>query len=323
MEFKILINDGKQVYLPCVIDGIEWSTARRGSAGKLTFSIMRDEALIPSEGAGVTLLADEQAVFCGYVFSRKWTSGGVISITAYDQLRYFKNRDTYVYSGKTASQVVKMIAGDFGLSVGNIADTKYIIPSRVEDNETLFDIVGNALDITLQNTGEMYVLYDDCGKLTLRNIADMAVKDGDNYLLLDESAMGDFEFSASIDNAFNRIKLIREDKRSGRREVFTAEDGENIKSWGVLQHFGKVTKNENGKAKAQSLLKLYNAKTRGLRLKNVLGDLRVRGGVTAAVSLPCAGIDKPEFMLVESVTHFFRQNEHLMNLTISGGEENG
>lgn len=323
MEYKILINDGKQVYSPCVADGLEWSTARRGSAGKLTFSIMREEKLVPSEGAGVSLLVDDRAVFCGYVFSRKWTSGGVISITAYDQLRYFKNRDTYVYSGKTASQVVKLIAEDFGLSAGEIADTKFVIPSRIEDNETLFDIIGNALDITLQNTGELYVLYDDRGKLALRSIADMAVKDGDNYLMLDESVMGDFEFSASIDNTFDRIKLIREDKRSGLREVFTAEDGENIKAWGVLQHFGKVTKGENGKAKAQSLLKLYNAKSRTLRLKNVLGDLRVRGGAMVGISLPSAGIKKPELMLVESVTHVFKENEHLMDLVISGGEENG
>ncbi len=323
MEYKILINDGGRVFSPCVIDGVEWSTARRGSAGKLAFSVIRDKTLVPSEGAAVTFFADDKPVFCGYVFSKKWTSGGVISITAYDQLRYFKNRDTYVYSGKTASQVVKMIAEDFGLSVGDIADTKYAVPSRVEDNETLFDIVGNALDITLQNTGELYVLYDDCGKIALSNISDMAVRDGGNYLLLDESVTGDFEFSASIDNTFDRIKLIREDKRSGQREVFTAEDGENIKAWGVLQHFGKLTKDENGKAKAQSLLKLYNAESRGLKLKNVLGDTRVRGGVTVGVSLPSAGIEKPEFMLVESVSHFFRENEHFMDLVISGGEENG
>lgn len=323
MEYSILINDGEKVFSPTVADGVEWSTARRGSAGKLAFSIMRDEAFIPSEGAGVTFCVDGRTVFCGYVFSRRWTSEGVISVVAYDQLRYFKNRDTYVYSGKSASQIVKMIAGDFGLVCGDIADTKYVIPSRVEDNETLFDIVGNALDITFQNTGEMYVLYDDCGNITLKSIKDMAVRDGDKYLMLDEDVMGDFEFSSSIDNTFNQIKLTRENKKSGRREVFTAKDEANIKAWGVLQHFGKVTGDENGKAKAQSLLKLYNAKSRGLKLKNVLGDLRVRGGVTVGVSLTSGGVKKSEFMLVESVSHFFKENEHLMNLTLCGGDENG
>lgn len=323
MEYTILINDGEKVFSPMVTDGVEWSTARRGSAGKLAFSVMRDDALVPSEGAGVTLYVDGRAVFCGYVFSRKWTGEGIISVVAYDQLRYFKNRDTYVYSGKSASQVVKMIAGDFGLECGDIADTKYVIPYRVEDNETLFDIVGNALDITLQNTGEMYVLYDDRGKITLKNIADMAVRDGDKYLMPDESVMGDFEFSSSIDNTFNRVKLIREDKKSGRREVFTAKDEANIKAWGVLQYFGKVTGDENGRAKAQSLLNLCNAKSRGLKLRNVLGDLRVRGGATVGVSLASGGMTKPEFMMVESVSHFFRENEHLMDLTLSGGDENG
>ena len=42
-----------------------------------------------------------------------------------------------------------MIAEDFGLSVGALEDTEYVIASRTEDNATLFDIAQNALDETL------------------------------------------------------------------------------------------------------------------------------------------------------------------------------
>ena len=66
-----------------------------------------------------------------------------------------------------------MVAGDFGLKVGNIEDTEYIIPRRSEDNKTLFDIVQSALNETITNTGKMYVLYDDFGSLTLKNIENM------------------------------------------------------------------------------------------------------------------------------------------------------
>ena len=75
---------------------------------------------------------DGVPVFYGFVFekSRKGSQEEMIRITVYDQLYYLKNKDTYVYTGKTAAEVVKMLAEDFGLRVGVLADTKYRIPSR-------------------------------------------------------------------------------------------------------------------------------------------------------------------------------------------------
>lgn len=34
-----------------------------------------------------------------------------------------KNKDTYVYTNKTASEVIKMVAEDFQLNVGELEDT--------------------------------------------------------------------------------------------------------------------------------------------------------------------------------------------------------
>lgn len=323
MNYELLISDGERAFTPDVTDGIVWSTTRRGSAGKLTFSVMRNREFEPSEGNMVTLSMDGKNVFRGYIFSMNRDKEGIVAVTAYDQLRYFKNRDTYVYSGKSAAQILKMLADDMGMETGEITDTRYVIPSRVEDNETLFDIVENALDLTLQNTGEMFVMYDDCGKLSLKSVSEMVVRDGDKYPVFDEDCAENFELSSSIEDAFNQIKLVRENKKSGKREVFTAKSDENIKAWGVLQYFGKLGKDENGKAKAEALLKLYNAKSRGLELKNAIGDVRVRAGTMVGISLKESGIDGVEFMLVENARHVFKENEHLMDLTLRGGDVNG
>ena len=70
------------------------------------------------------------------------------------------NSDTSKINGhintKRADEVVKMIADDFLLKTGTLENTGYRI-SRTEDNETLFDIIQNALDITVMNTKELYV----------------------------------------------------------------------------------------------------------------------------------------------------------------------
>ena len=76
--------------------------------------------------------------------------------SAYDQLRYLKNKDTYVYENKTATEVVQMIAADFNLSVGAMDDTGFKIESRSEPDKTLFDIILTALGLTTISTGQMY-----------------------------------------------------------------------------------------------------------------------------------------------------------------------
>lgn len=323
MNVELLISDpsGTKAYLPIVEEGIEWSTERRSTPGKLTFSLLKDDVINFQEGAAVRLKVDGKPVFFGFVFTKKRDREGIISVTAYDQLRYLNNKDTYVYENKTASQFVKMLAADFSLNVGTLEDTKYVIASRVEDNTSLFDMIENALDLTLQNTKQMFVLYDDFGKLTLKNIASMKVGEGNTFLMIDEETGENFDYSSSIDdNTYNKIKLTYDNEDTGKREVYIAQDSSHMNAWGVLQYFDTLQKGENGQAKADALLKLYNSKTRNLKIVNALGDTRVRAGSMVVINLALGDMNLKNFMLVEKVKHTFKLDEHFMDLTLRGGE---
>ena len=155
IDSELIIQNGKKYYCPAVLEGIEWSTERIGAPGQLTFKILEDKKLKISEGNAVRFKYKGKKVFYGFIFSRQTDGGGEISVTAYDQLRYLKNKETYVYENKTLTEVVKKIITDFSLREGRLEDTKYKIPSRVEDNQTLFDIIANAQDITMMNKGKM------------------------------------------------------------------------------------------------------------------------------------------------------------------------
>lgn len=323
MNVELLISDtsGAKAYIPIVKEGIEWSTERRGTPGKLTFSAVKDSTVSFEEGAAVRLKVNGSPVFFGFVFSKKRDKDGIISVTAYDQLRYLNNKDTYVYENKTASQLVKMIADDFSLNLGTVQDSGFIIASRVEENTSLFDMIENALDLTLQNNKEMFVLYDDFGKLTLKNISSMYVGQNDSYLLIDEETGENFEYTSSIDSdTYNKIKLTYDNEDTGKREVYIAKDSSHINQWGVLQYFDTLSEGENGQAKADALLKLYNAKKRNLRITNAVGDIRVRAGSMVAVKLYLGDVKVSNFMLVEKVKHTFNLDEHFMDLTLRGGE---
>jgi hypothetical protein len=208
-----------------------------------------------------------------------------------------------------------MVAEDFQLQVGSLEDTGYTIESRVEDNQTLFDIIQNALDETLEATGEMYVLYDDVGKLTLKGLGSMKIN-----MLLDDETAGDYDYKSSIaSDTYNKIKLSYENTDTGTREIFIAQDGSHINQWGTLQYYEKLDSTANAKAMADSLLDLYNTKTRTLKLKDVLGDVRVRAGTMLVVMLGLGDINVSNYFMVEQVKHTFNEGQHLMELKLRGG----
>lgn len=316
MSAELLIDNGKKIFIPVVEEGIEWSTERAGSPGKLTFKVHQDDVLNITEGNAVRFKWSKNNVFYGFIFSKKVDKNKIITVTAYDQLRYLKNKETYVYENKTAGEVVKMICDDFKMQTGTIEDTKYKIASRVEDGQTLFDIIQNAFDMTLTNSNAMYVMYDDFGKITVKGMNNMTVN-----LLIDEETGQNFDYTSSIDdNTYNKVKLVYDNEETGQRDVYIAQDSKNINSWGVLQHYDTLSDGENGQAKADALLKLYNQKTRKLSISGAFGDCRVRAGSMVGVIMDLGDVKLKNYMMVETCKHTFKMNEHLMDLTLRGGE---
>lgn len=315
---EIIIQNGKKLYMPSVLEEIEWQTSRSGEAGKLTFKVIYDEKLVIEEGNAVRFKWKKNGVFYGFIFKIKTDRDKILTITAYDQLRYLKNKETYVYSNKKASDVIRMIASDFRLNAGNIEDTNYIIPSRVEDNQSLFDIIQNALDVTLTNRATMYVLYDNFGKLTLKSLQNMKTD-----LLIDKETAENYDYESTIDKSYNKIKLVYDNEDTGRRDVYITKHSENMNKWGVLQYYDKLEDNENGVIKVETLLKLYNQKQKKLTIKNALGSMKVRAGSLIIVRLNICGTKLKNFMLVETCKHTFKSNEHRMELKVRGGEFTG
>lgn len=313
MTCELFIKHGSILMFPPIVDGVTIEWQRKGQPGKLTFECIKTKELSFAEGDICRFSVDGTSVFCGFVFekSRSGSDNKKIKVTVYDQLYYLNNKDYFQYENKTAAEVVRMLAEDFGLNAGTIEDTGYKIAGRTEDNKSLFDIIQNALDETMKATARLYVLYDKAGKLTLSDIRNMKLD-----FVVDEDSAGDYDYKSSIaDNTYNKVRLFREGT-----EPVTVKDKENIAKWGVLQYVEKVdAENANFNSMGVSLLKLYNTKTRSLSIKNVLGDIRVRAGVLLPVILGLGDMNLANYMQVESVKHSFKEGQHLMELKLRGG----
>ena len=315
-DVKILIQHGSNIMYPVVTEGTKLTWERKGTPGKLTFTLVKDKNISYQEGDPVKVLVDDEPVFYGFVFKKTRNKDGTISNTVYDQLRYLKNKDTFTDEGLSASDLLKRLAADFQLNLGTVEDTGYTFETIVQENKTLFDMIQEALDETLLITGNLFVLFDDVGKLTLKNVNSMKVP-----VLIDEESAENYNYESGIDShTFNKIKLAYENEETGKREIYIAQDGEKINQWGVLQYFETVKTEIGASEKAQSLLKLYDRKTRRLTIKNVFGDMRVKAGCAVAISLNLGDIVANTFMVVEKVTHTFKNDQHMMDVTVIGGD---
>lgn len=313
-NYELIIQNSDAIYYPVVEGSVSWEVDRFGTPGKLTFSVLNDEVLNIEEGNAVRFRSGDKDVFYGFIFKISGDDER-LSITAYDQLRYLKNKDTLIYKVLTADGLVRKIASMFNLQVGTLANTGYVIPPRIEDKQTLIDMIKNALDLTTTNTNKMYVLYDTFGKITLTDIEAMRLD-----LILDHDTASEFKVDSSIDsNTYNRIKLTRNNKDTGLIDVYEAKDSRNINRWGTLQYTEALQDGENGQAKADALLKLYNQRDRVFTADNVAGDLRVRGGSSIVVQIKIGTISIKNYMVVDSVKHTFDDNEHFMSLKLRGG----
>lgn len=314
--YELLIQNESTAYMPPVEETVKVTTERQISPGVLEFSFV-DTGIHIANGNPVRFKdRDGTEVFYGFIFRIKRDRSSIVTVTAYDQIRYLKNKDTLVYTDKTAAGLVRLIGSKYGFNLGSVAETGWKIASRVEDNVSLLDMIGNALDLTLQNTGDLYLLYDSFGKLNLSFLGDMYVP-----IVIDAETGQNFDYETTIDSdTYNCIKLVYDNEEQGEREIYVARDSGNINRWGLLQYFDKLQEGENGEAKAAALLKLYNKETKTLTIKDACGDSSVRGGSLVVVQLNVGDTTLQSLMLVEKCVHKYGESEHTMDLTLSGGD---
>ena len=204
------------------------------------------------------------------------------------------------------------------MQTGELTDTGWTL-ERNEKNSTLFDVILNALDLTMIRTGKIYVLYDDVGKLTLKNVEDMKLD-----IVIDETTAQDYDFKISIDSStYNQIRVYCENNNTNAREVYMTKDTENINKWGILQYDESIDSGADGQNIAETYLKFYNQPSKSLNIKDAFGDVRVRAGCLIPVLLDIKDMELKNYLLIESVTHKIDEGIHTMDLRLRGVGING
>ena len=299
-----------------VTEKAEITTERFDAAGKMTFSVLNKNIGALDVGSMVKFKADGVKMFKGYIFKREDTFDGVSSFTAYDQLRYLKANASYAFKKKELRQIIKKIAEDFQLKTGILEKTGYRFPTLVKENESCLDIIFDALERAIIETGKIWNFYDDFGELTLREIAYLYT----DKLIGDGSLVTDYTYTEDIDSeTYNRVKLVKKNEKSGKTDAYIYQDSDTIKKWGLLQYYDEITEDLN-KAQIKNLckqyLKYYNRILKTVKI-DAIGIPELRAGMVVPIRIKNIGdLQKVTLLIAEKVTHTFEGGDHTMSIEV-------
>ena len=286
-----------------------------GQPGKLTFTVQQDpnNLLQVTSGGAVMYEVDKKQKFKGYVFTSGTDATNTYKITAFDQMRYLKNKDSLIFSKTTASNFFARICEENGLKYKILVPSSHILPDYFHDNKTYYQMLEYAIQWTNVNTGRQYFIRDDAGVLIFSELA--YHKTG--LIIGDESLLVDYQYEVSIDrDTANVVKAVRADDEKGKLSIWIEKDSYNLQRWGKLQHLEKVDKDMNEAQIRQlvsNLMKLKNKETKTMRLKALGADVSAGSGFRLRIDK----LKILEDMWIKSISHDYEKDFHTMDIEVS------
>lgn len=320
MNIKILetsINNREQYDLSDIVSNIKWTTGLNSQPGILTFDMLVDKKVFLRAGDLIEFTFSGKKLFKGKVFKRRKTITDKWSITAYDNMRYLKNEDTLLFKANSCTDRFKSICQAQGLPYKVVNACGYKCTPVVEDKHTYFSMIQDAIDETRKGYGLRYGVWDNFGTLEIFDLNNKISK----IVLGDNSLMTDYDYEASIDDAYNSVKVLREDREKKKREVYTAKSDANIAKWGKLQMVETISDADLNSSQlqkqAKDLLNENNKETKTIGF-DAIGEPSLRAGnscILRLADLTRDSVGKDSLALITKCVHRFT-TVHTMSLDV-------
>ena len=303
-----------------IVQNINWQGDSQEPFRTLTTTVTntkdRKERLINfEEGKEITFKWEDEEVFRGVLFEVNRNKTGENTLTVFDENIYLtKNYDTRREENFKASSLVRKLCNEFGISIGDIEDTGYRIPKKIYQNKTLWDMIKDALEITKKQTGKVYVVFNEGGKLYLKERKNRAVA-----IVLNDANIIDASYVTNIEELRNQIKVVAGDPEKEINSE-TVSNQELINKFGRMQHLEEADEDKTNsqlKQLANQLLDDKGTIDDDADL-TALGDVRVTSKKSIYVIEKMTGIIGGYY--VDSDRHTFTGQNYDMSLTLKADE---
>ena len=313
----IVIKSGQSLDMTQLIEKVEWRGRKGSSARTLDVTLIDDDGyrharsgIDVEQGCQCIFSYDGKELFRGMFMFQKQGKQKRMELTAYDSGIYLaNNKDTFVYEGKTASDIFRDCCNRYGIPMGEVAACSYVIPELTKSKTTAFDAILDALSLEYDATGIRHYVSSDKGKLSLltrrENILQWVIETGQN--------LTGYDYSRSIEDIRTRVKMVTNDGTS----VAEASDAALESKFGIFQEV--MVPDENlTEAEINDLVKSVLAeKSASKRTVDLecLGIPDVISGLGVFVIIPELGINRTFY--VDEDTHVFEGEKHTMRLSMT------
>jgi hypothetical protein len=303
------------------VQSITWRGAKGTAPRSLEVTLINTgrglhEWLSIKEGHTLLFMDDTTEYFRGTVFTQSKNQSFNQSIKAYDQLIYLvKNKNSYVFTNQTATQIIQRLCGDYQIPMGEIKDTGYRIPALVVDGETLYDIAYKAIYATFKQTGRRFYLGSSGGSIYLAEKLDQV-----NYIVIeDEVNLLDFTLDTSIEDSATSVVMVAGEEKSAI--TIRAKNDSLAADIGTIQYYEKVTDKLNSAQLQERVNKAMADKGKVISRLSIscIGDTSVMTGTAIHLVIRDMGIWQGYY--VDSDSHVFKGNSHTMSIELSETDE--
>ena len=168
MGAEILIQHGSTIQYPAVVEGAKLTLERKGTPGKLTFTVVKDSKLNFQEGDPVKLTLDGTPMFYGFVFIKSRDKDGTIDVIA-------SNHSPHSVEEKARS-ISRAPSGMIGLETSLAVTLTQLYHTKKMDLPNLIRrMATNPADLLKLNRGHM----------SLGAVADLVIFDPDEEWTID------------------------------------------------------------------------------------------------------------------------------------------
>ncbi|QVY62992.1 XkdQ/YqbQ family protein [Cytobacillus gottheilii] len=240
-----------------LVESVTWSGSSEKPNRQLDVTLIntldgRKQAVTFAPGKAIEFSNNGTRLFRGVLFASNIDDRGRLNITAYDENVYLvKSKETRKFTNVKASDIARRLCSDFGIPIGKISDTGYVIPRLNCRTKTLYDILLMALTLTKKQTGKRFFLSSKDGKLNLMTASEQNTR----WLIENGSNLVSASYSQSIEDTITQIKVI-----GGKEDsiVVTQKNAGLQRLYGVMQEVEtmdeKATRSQV-EQRAQTLLK--------------------------------------------------------------------
>lgn len=206
-------------------------------------------------------ITEDRDIFIGYVWTiDKSSDSSMVNVECYDKGIYLiKNSTSYKFTNTTPESIARKIASDYGIAIGSLATTNISISRNFLGDDLYSIIIGAYYQASIKNN-KQYVVRFESNKLNVieKGLDKSTILQSGNNILSSNA-------SETLNNMVNSVAIYDKDDNL----VTKVSTDNEIKLYGLMQEYYKISGDEDYTSKAKSKLKGVEKKVTVTNFGNV------------------------------------------------------